>query len=207
MDTSPHAPPDLSPDLSPPAAPAEDARVARAQAHAEALGFTMSSNPEVGRLLAVLAAAVPRGGRILEIGTGTGVGTAALLAGLGARTDATIDTLEIDAEAGARARDNDWPGHVRFHIGDAVELLPGLGAFDLIYADAQGGKWYGLDRTLAALAPGGVLLVDDMTPEEWWSAEQRVNQARVRDALTSSPLLTACELDTAGGLILCTRRS
>ena len=35
---------------------------------------------------------------------------------------------------------------------DAEALLPELGAFDLIFADAPAGKWTGLDRTLAALA-------------------------------------------------------
>jgi hypothetical protein len=32
--------------------------------------------------------------------------------------------------------------------------VPGeAGSFHLIFADAQGGKWEGLDRTIAALAP------------------------------------------------------
>ena len=37
----------------------------------EAMGFNMVSEPKVGSLLAVLAAAKP-GGRLLELGTGTG---------------------------------------------------------------------------------------------------------------------------------------
>jgi predicted O-methyltransferase YrrM len=40
----------------------------------EALGFTMASEPQTGALLAALAASKP-GGRLLELGTGTGVGT------------------------------------------------------------------------------------------------------------------------------------
>jgi len=59
-------------------------------------GFTMSCHPDTGRLLAVLAAAVPRGGRVLELGTGTGVGTAWLTHGLGSRTDVEVRTVEID---------------------------------------------------------------------------------------------------------------
>lgn len=35
-----------------------------------AAGFGLSCEPEVGRLLAVLAAAVPPGGAVLELGTG-----------------------------------------------------------------------------------------------------------------------------------------
>ena len=48
------------------------------QGDTEALGFSMASEPKTGALLAALAASKP-GGRFLELGTGTGVGTAWLL--------------------------------------------------------------------------------------------------------------------------------
>ena len=41
----------------------------------EVFGFTMVSEPKVGAFLAALAASKP-GGRLLELGTGTGHGTA-----------------------------------------------------------------------------------------------------------------------------------
>ena len=44
----------------------------------------------------------------------------------------------------------------------ALEMLDSAGQFDLIFADAQGGKWDGLDRAIAALRPHGLLIVDDM---------------------------------------------
>jgi predicted O-methyltransferase YrrM len=47
----------------------------------DALGFTMTSEPRVGALLAAVAATKP-GGRFLELGTGTGHGTAWLLSGM-----------------------------------------------------------------------------------------------------------------------------
>src|SRR4029453_15613903 len=50
-------------------------------ADANAMGFNMASEPKVGALLAALAAAKP-GGRLLELGTGTGHGTAWLLSGM-----------------------------------------------------------------------------------------------------------------------------
>ncbi|MYS80280.1 hypothetical protein [Embleya scabrispora] len=50
--------------------------VGHAVALATACGFALSSEPKVGRLLPVLAAAVPTDGRILEPGTGAGVGAA-----------------------------------------------------------------------------------------------------------------------------------
>jgi hypothetical protein len=48
--------------------------VLAAYQRAASAGFQLSCEMEMGRLLAALAAAVPRGGRVLEIGTGVGVG-------------------------------------------------------------------------------------------------------------------------------------
>ena len=62
----------------------------------EALGFNMTSEPKVGALLAVLAASKP-GGRLLELGTGTGHGTAWLLSGMDAGS--TLDTVDTDPHA------------------------------------------------------------------------------------------------------------
>ena len=66
-----------------------------------ALGFTMASEPKTGALLAALAASKP-GGRLLELGTGTGIGTAWLLSGMDG--DARLDTVDVDEQATAIAR-------------------------------------------------------------------------------------------------------
>ena len=166
---------------------------------AEAAGFTISSEPPAGPLLAVLSAAVPPGGRILEIGTGAGVGLAWLVEGLAGRTDVEVRSVEQDAALGEIAAAADWPENVTLHQGDILEIIDSLGTFDLIFADAEGGKWHGLDRTIAALAPGGHLLVDDMATGH----EQTV---RVRETLLDHPALTAAELPCGTGLILATRR-
>jgi predicted O-methyltransferase YrrM len=166
---------------------------------AEAAGFTISSEPPAGALLAVLAAAVPPGGRILEIGTGAGVGLAWLVEGLGGRLDVEVRSVERDPQLGELAAGADWPENVTLHNGDVLDLIDTLGTFDLIFADAAGGKWHGLDRTIAALAPGGHLLVDDM-------AADFEETARVRETLLAHPGLTAAELPCGTGLILATRR-
>jgi demethylmenaquinone methyltransferase/2-methoxy-6-polyprenyl-1,4-benzoquinol methylase len=172
--------------------------VQAARDRADAAGFTISSEPPAGELLAVLAAAVPPGGRILEIGTGAGVGLAWLVTGLGGRTDVEVRSVERNPEMGAVAAAGDWPSNVTLHEGDVLTLFDTLGTFDLIFADAQGGKTHGLDRTIAALAPGGHLLVDDMAG----AYEQTI---RVRDTLLNHPDLTAVELACGSGLILATR--
>lgn len=184
--------------------------VRAAAERARAAGFAFSCDPAVGRLLAVLAAGVPERGRVLELGTGTGVGTAWLVSGLLPRRDVTVTSVELDPERAALAASGDWPGFVDFRTGDALELLPGLGAVDLIFADAGAGKQVGLELTIAALAPHGVLVVDDMTPApgSTWDSEFAARQEAVRHTLLGHDRLAAVELGGYGsGVILATARN
>jgi len=169
-------------------------------------GFTQSCDPAVGRLLAVLAAHLRAGARVLELGTGTGVGTAWIASALLPRADVTVVTVEKDLGIAALAAQGDWPDFVELRCADALTVLVGAGRFDLIFADAQGGKWEGLDRTIAALAPHGMLIVDDMTAKAHLDSEQRARQRQVRKTLLTSPLLTSVELRYGSGVILSTRR-
>lgn len=69
------------------------------QRDAEALRFDMSSEPRVGALLAALVATKPRG-RFLELGTGTGHGTAWLLAGMDALSVLeTVDQTRLSSRS------------------------------------------------------------------------------------------------------------
>lgn len=95
---------------------------------------------------------------------------------------------------------------VTLRVADVLAVLDELGRFDLIFADAQGGKWTGLERTIAALRPGGMLLVDDMTPPAWMDDAHERHTARVRATLLGHQDLVATELACGSGMILCTRR-
>jgi predicted O-methyltransferase YrrM len=183
------------------------ALVAAASGRARLAGFGLSCEPAVGRLLAVLAAQLPAGARVLELGTGAGVGTAWIVSGLLPRTDVTVITAEKDPQTAALAARGDWPPFVDLRVGDALDVLGEGGTFDLIFADAQGGKWAGLDRTIAALSPHGLLVVDDMKATPEWTAEQHLNQSGVRRTLLTSPLLTSVELDHGSGVILASRHA
>ena len=180
--------------------------VAAAQARARQRGFSMSCDPAVGALLAVLAGHLPEGSRVLELGTGTGVGTAWIVSGLAPRTDVTVLSVEKDPATAAAAASGDWPSFADLRCGDALEVLGAGGTFDLIFADAPGGKWEGLDRTIAALRPHGLLLVDDMTPGPDWDDSRRAAQDKVRQALLSAPELASAELAAGSGMILSARR-
>lgn len=190
-----------------PSGPTEPPRAAGARARGEHAGFTQSCEPAVGSLLATLAAGVRLGARILEIGTGTGVGTGWLVEGLGQRSDAEVISVDASAETQAIAREVDWPAFVTLLSGDALEVVPTLGDFDLIFADAPAGKLQGLDVTLRALRPGGMLCVDDMLPPDGgWGPGQEPLYRAVRDRLLTHGSLQATELTYSSGVILARRR-
>jgi predicted O-methyltransferase YrrM len=193
------------------------ALVARATELAGAADFQLSCHPEVGRLLAVLAGHLPRDGRVLELGTGAGVGTSWIVSGLQPRTDVSVVTIERDPRLAAVAAQQGWPGYVKVCVGNALDLLDGAATFDLIFADAMAGKWKGLDQTLASLKPGGLLVVDDMNPAPEvttdLTTEQQsirhavdIRQQEVRRVLLTSPNLVSVEMSHGSGVILAAHR-
>jgi len=180
--------------------------VADATQRARAAGFELSSEPEVGALLSCLAASVPGRGRILELGTGVGNGLAWLVHGLGGRGDVEVVTVDVDATLQAHTRSAPWPQYVRFELGDGAALLPGLGTFDLIFADAPGGKTVGLRHTIDALGPGGTLVVDDMDVTRHEDAALRTALTEVRTRLLVDERLVCSELAFSSGVMVAVRR-
>jgi demethylmenaquinone methyltransferase/2-methoxy-6-polyprenyl-1,4-benzoquinol methylase len=181
------------------------AAVQAAYDRADDLGFPLSCEPDVGRLLAVLAAAVPPDGRVLELGTGVGVGLAWITTGLGDRDDVEVVSVELDAERAAVVEGVGWPPTVSIVVGDGAELAATLGRFDLVFPDAPGGKIRNLDATLAALRPGGMLLVDDMDLARHTDPDLRSGLQMVVDRLRAEPHLTTAELPLASGVVVATR--
>lgn len=185
------------------------ASVKAAYERAEGMGFELSSEPEVGWLLAALSAAVPPGGRVLELGTGAGVGLAWVLHGLGDRSDVEIVTVESDPDLAGQVQLLGWPDWVRIEVGDGAELVGTLGEFDLVFPDAPGGKIFKLRKTITALRPGGVVVVDDMDLSRDLSAHHPDLPAAlqsVRDRLLTDPRLVCADLPFGSGVILATRR-
>ena len=106
---------------------------------AQEWGFTKSSRPEVGLLLSVLAAAVPPRGRVLEIGTGAGVGLTWIVYGLGRREDVEVITVDLDPDRAASVRAFGWPDWVSVVTGDGATILHNSpGSFDLIFPELSG---------------------------------------------------------------------
>src|SRR5881628_2764265 len=171
------------------------------------LGFTMASEPQTGSLLRTLAASKP-GGRFLELGTGTGVGTAWLLAGMDASS--RLDSVESDADVLQVARRH--LGHdprVTFHLADGAAFLaqvPPL-QFDFIYADTWPGKFTHLDLALSLLRIGGIYFVDDLLPQPSWPEGHAPKVSALIAELENRPDFVATKLGWASGLMILVRIS
>jgi predicted O-methyltransferase YrrM len=176
-------------------------------ARSRALGFDMPSEANTGAMLRLLAASKPSG-RLLELGTGTGLATAWLLDGMGA--GGTLVSLDNDAsvQAVARAVLGDDP-RVTFVTGDGLDHVRAQppASFDLIFADAWPGKYDGLDETLALLRPGGLYVVDDMSRQPNWPEGHQPRVDALTARLKSHPDLATVALDWASGLVIAARRS
>lgn len=171
-------------------------------AGADRLGFAMSCEDRTGSLLATLAASKP-GGRLLELGTGVGVGAAWLLHGMTA--DASLLSVEMnpDVQAVAARHLGDDP-RLTLTVASADRWLDTYSGppFDLAYVDCRPGKFHRLDELVALLRPGGLYVVDDLLPQATWPAD---HQPRVDGFLAHAPEqpnLRTTRMRWASGLLL-----
>jgi predicted O-methyltransferase YrrM len=118
-----------------------------------------SSIREVQQLLGVLAA----GRSVGEAGTAFGEAAEAM-----ARTARSVVTVELDPERAAIAADRLAPyTNIELLVGDWRELLPPRGPFGLFFLDGGHFKHApeeSSDLVYHLLEPGGLLVLDDLTP-------------------------------------------
>lgn len=176
------------------------------QARTTELDFSMASEPLTGALLRVLAASKP-GGRLLELGTGTGVGTAWLLAGMDASS--TLVSVDVDPKVQAVARDA--LGHdprLTLVTSDGAAFLRRQkpGSFDLIFADAMPGKYEGLDEALELVRCGGFYVIDDMLPQPNWPEGHADKVPVLMDQLAARSDFEMVPLVWASGVVVMVRK-
>jgi predicted O-methyltransferase YrrM len=158
------------------------------------LSFTMASDLLTGCLLRTLVGTKPAG-KLLELGTGTGVATAWMLDGMDAK--ARLVSVEIDEanlEVAKQFLGDDL--RVTFIHADGGEWLRRAepDQFDLIFADSWPGKYTHLDEALRLLKRGGLYVVDDMLPQPNWPdgharrAEELISVLENRDGLIITKL-------------------
>ncbi|OLR93692.1 class I SAM-dependent methyltransferase [Actinokineospora bangkokensis] len=99
--------------------------------------------------------------RVLDVGCGTGLSTAALLE---VAPEADITGVDASAQMLAKAREKPWPGTVRFRHGRAEDIAD-EGPFDAVFAAYLVRNLADPDAVLTSLkgllAPGGVLAVHE----------------------------------------------
>jgi predicted O-methyltransferase YrrM len=172
----------------------------------EAAGSRMASDELTGSLLCTLAASKPKGA-LLELGTGTGMGTSWLLSGMDASS--TLDTVDNDGAVVAIARRHlGRDSRVRFHVADGATFLAGLRdrQFDLIFADTWPGKFDHLSDALSLLRPGGLYIVDDLLPQPSWPDGHAPRIPDFLNALERHDDFNVTRLVWSTGLVIATKR-
>jgi predicted O-methyltransferase YrrM len=169
------------------------------------LGFDMACEDSVGALLRMLAAS-KKGGRLLELGTGTGVGTAWLLEGMDAASK--LVTVDISAEYQTVPLEV-FGGDARLEIitCDGAEFLSTQppSSFDLVFADAFPGKFLHIDDALALVRSGGFYVVDDLLPQKNWPADHPPKVRELIDKLSRLVEFRSVSLFWSSGVMILTR--
>jgi predicted O-methyltransferase YrrM len=146
-----------------------------------------SSIPEVHALLAALVASKP-GGRFAETGTAFGKGARAIASAMD--EEATFVTVELDRDRYEQAAAELAGTRAEVVHGRWQDVLPQRAPFDLLFADGGIRSEGGLELSVSLLAPGGVLVKDDMTPG------RPIDGDEIRKGLLRDPCLVATEVLT-----------
>jgi len=172
----------------------------------KSIRFSMPSDLQTGALLQTLVSSKPKA-NVLEIGTGTGLATAWLLAGM----DADSLLLSIDNEARYQSvADNILGDDKRLSLlcTDAGQWLDDNQEqkFDLIFADAWPGKYANLDAALGSLAVGGLYVIDDMLPQPNWPEGHEDNVTKLVAELESQADLQIVKMAWSTGILIATKK-
>jgi predicted O-methyltransferase YrrM len=175
-------------------------------ARTHALGFGMASEPRTGALLRTLAASKPAG-RLLELGTGTGIATAWLLAGM----DANSTLISVDTDARVQAVAQEALGadtRLTLVIEDGAAFLRRQisESYDLVFADAMPGKYEALNDALAVVKPGGFYVIDDMLPQPNWPEGHAEKIPILMETLANDGRFELAPLVWSSGVAVAVRR-
>jgi predicted O-methyltransferase YrrM len=175
-------------------------------ARTAALKFNMASEPRTGALLRALAASKPAG-RILELGTGTGIGTAWLLSGMD--ENSTLTSVDADPQVQTVAREmlgRDPRLTLVTEDGAAFLRREVPQSFDLVFADAMPGKYEALEEALALVRPGGFYVIDDMLPQPNWPEGHAEKIPLLLDRLAKDSRFFIVPMVWASGVVIAVRK-
>ena len=165
------------------------------------LSFNMASDIYTGSLLKTLVASKP-GGRILELGTGSGLATSWIVSGLD--KDAALITVENNAMLLSVAQKNLNDARINFVLEDGYKWLQDYQGekFDLIFADAMPGKYDLFEEAFFLLKTGGLYIIDDMLPQPNWPAGHAERVASFINFLEGRKDVILTKLNWSTGIIV-----
>jgi len=153
-------------------------------------GFDNSCSDEAGRLLSVLVGQIQQG-KILEVGTGFGVGSSWILSTI----SPTVQFISVDNSKEKIDETSKNINHIQaeFIYGDWKEVMA-KGPFQFIFADAAAAKTLEGELLYNTLDIGGMLFMDDFTPEEHFPKEWKGKPDKVREFWLNHRGLLATEI-------------
>jgi caffeoyl-CoA O-methyltransferase len=160
------------------------------ETHQKILQPRMLSGHFQGRVLSLLSKLV-RPKNILEIGTYTGYAALCLCEGLS--ENGTLHTIDIKEELYDFQRKyfdrSPWGKQIVQHLGNALDIIPTLGTFDLVFIDADKENYINYyNMIVPKMSKGGIILSDNVL----WSGKV-LEEAKNND-ITTKILLQYNEL-------------
>ena len=166
--------------------------------------FNMASDLQTGSLLKTLVASKPSG-RILELGTGTGLATSWIIDGMDAWTKlVTIENNQLLLDIARKALQD---ARVEFVLADGYGWIQNYRGekFDLIFADAMPGKYELFEETIGFVKEGGFYIIDDMLPQANWPEGHASKVERFIEELEKRKDVILTKLSWSTGIIIVTK--
>lgn len=171
----------------------------------DAMQFNMASDLYTGSLLKTLAAS-KSASRLLELGTGTGLATAWIVAGMEEKSSlVTVENNEILIEV---AKKNINDKRVEFVLADGYEWIKNYSGqkFDFIFADAMPGKYDLFEETIALLNPNGFYIIDDMLPQPNWPVGHDKKVETFIEQLEQREDLVITKMNWSTGIVIAVKK-
>lgn len=166
----------------------------------------MASDLYTGSLLKTLVASKPSG-RILELGTGSGLATSWIVSGM--RENAKLISVDNNSILLDIAKEALGNSKIEFVLADGYEWIKNYKGekFDLVFADAIPGKYDLLDETLRLVKTGGFYIIDGMLPQSNWPEGHSARVKKLIAQLEERKDVTLTKINWSTGLIIVTKIS
>jgi len=170
----------------------------------KAISFNMASDLYTGSLLKTLVASKPSG-YFLELGTGSGLATSWMVAGMDHAS--RLVTIENNALLQNIAKTQLQDARIDFVLADGYEWIQNYSGkpFDLIFADAMPGKYDLFEETIALLHIGGLYVIDDMLPQPNWPDGHAARVDEFIAMLEKRPDIVFTKMNWSTGIIIATK--